>query len=75
MAKPSVPPSDLQNRPNQDGRDRNARKDRRPMPGAGSEARTVEPDVSTADTQARTGKSAESVRNTPPFADHDDLKH
>jgi hypothetical protein len=72
MAKPSIP--DQQNRPNQDGRDRDLRKDRSPVPGAGGEPREILPDIADADTKARTGKKDEQLRNTPPFGDFDDLR-
>ncbi len=74
MANPSMPPPDLQNRPNQDGWDRDARKDRAPVPGAGGEPRGVQTDIADAEKKARTGKSDEPVRDTPPFGDFDDLR-
>jgi hypothetical protein len=74
MAKPSMPTPDLQNRPNQDGRDRDVRKDRAPVPGAGDESRTVETDIADADKKVRTGKTDEPARNHPPFGEFDDLK-
>lgn len=73
MAKTSTPTPDMQNRPNQDGRDRDLRKDRKPVPGAGGEPRDVQHDIADADRKARTGTTDERVRNTPPFGDYDDL--
>jgi hypothetical protein len=73
MVKTSAPTPDLHNRPNQDGRDRNLRKDRRPMPGAGDEPRGVEADIADADRKVRSGTTDEKVRNTPPFGDYDDI--
>jgi len=66
---------DLDPVPDATGRDRNLRKDRRPLPGAGNESRGIETDVADADKVARTGTTDEQVRNTPPFSDGDDLKH
>jgi len=74
MVKTSTPTPDLQNRPNQDGRDRDLRKDRRPMPGAGDEPRDVEPRIADADKTIRSGTPDEKVRNTPPFGDYDDIR-
>jgi hypothetical protein len=74
MAKTSTPTPDLQNRPNQDGRDRDARKDRRPVPGAGDEPRGVEPRIADDDKKARSGTTDEPIRNTPPFGDYDDIR-
>ncbi len=75
MAKPSMPIPDSQNRPNQDGRDRNLRKDRSPVPGAADEAPEIERDLADADKRARTGNPDEPARNSPPFGEFDDLKH
>lgn len=58
--------------PNATGRDRNLRKDRRPMAGAGDEPWGVESDIADADKKARTGSTQEPVRNTPPFGDFED---
>jgi hypothetical protein len=74
MAKTSTPTPDLQNRPNQDGRDRDLRKDRRPVPGAGGEPRDIEPGIADADKKIRSGTTDEVVRNTPPFGDYDDIR-
>jgi hypothetical protein len=60
---------DLSNVPDAEGRDRNLRKDRSPMAGAGKEQRGVDRDIAEADTQARTGSKEESVRNTAPYPD------
>jgi hypothetical protein len=61
-------------RPNQDGRDRDLRKDRRPVPGAGGEPRDIEPGIADADKKIRSGTTDEVVRNTPPFGDYDDIR-
>jgi hypothetical protein len=61
---------DVHNVPDQDGRDRNVRKDRRPVPGAGGEPRGVEPHIADADKAVRTGSTKETVRDTPPFGDY-----
>lgn len=74
MVKTAAPTPDLLNRPNQDGRDRNLRKDRRPMPGAGDEARGIENDIADADKKIRSGTAEELVRNTPPYGDYDDIR-
>jgi hypothetical protein len=74
MAKPSMPIPDTQNRPNQDGRDRDVRKDRSAVPGAGGEPRDVQPDLADADKKTRTGKDDEPVRNQPPFGEFDELR-
>jgi hypothetical protein len=73
MVKTSPPTPDLQNRPNQDGRDRDRRKDRRPMPGAGGEPSGIDEHIADADKQARGGTTDERVRNTPPYGDYDDI--
>jgi len=72
MADEKRPELETSNVPDQDGRDRNLRKNRRPMAGAGDEPRGVERDIADADKQVRTGSTEESVRNTPPFGDYDD---
>jgi hypothetical protein len=72
MANEQKPTLDTHNVPDADGRDRNLRKDRRPMPGAGGEPRGVERDIAAADKQARTGSAEEPVRNTPPFGEFDE---
>jgi hypothetical protein len=63
---------DTNNVPDAGDRDRNLRKDRRPMPGAGDEPRGVDHGIADADKKVRTGSADEKVRNTPPFADHED---
>ena len=65
---------DTQNVPNVDGRDRDLRKDRSPVPGAGDEPRGIDRDIADADKKVRTGQTDEPVRNTPPFGDDDDLR-
>jgi hypothetical protein len=74
MVKTPAPTPDLQNRPNQDGRDRDLRRDRRPMPGAGDEPRGIQSDIADADSKVRSGTTDETVRNTPPFGDYDDIR-
>jgi len=69
MANEERPALETNNVPDQDGRDRNLRKDRRPMLGGGDEARGIERDIADADKQARTGSTHEAVRNTPPFGE------
>jgi hypothetical protein len=63
---------DTNNVPNAGDRDRNLRKNRRPMPGAGDEPRGVDHDIADADKKVRTGSSDERLRNTPPFGDFED---
>jgi hypothetical protein len=72
MANEQKPTLDTHNVPDADGRDRNLRKNRRPMPGAGDEPQGVERDIAAADKEARTGSAEESVRDTPPFAEFDE---
>jgi hypothetical protein len=74
MANEKGPGLETHNVPDQDGRDRNLRKDRRPMAGAGDEPSDVVRDIADADKKVRTGSVAETVRNTPPFGDDDDLR-
>jgi hypothetical protein len=74
MADRERPALETNNVPDQDGRDRNLRKDRRPMPGAGDEPSGVVRDIADADKEVRTGSANETVRNTPPFGDDDDLR-
>lgn len=70
MADEQRPTLDTHNVPDADGRDRNIRKDRRPVPGAGGEPRGVEHKIADADKKVRTGSTNEAVRNTPPFGDY-----
>ncbi len=72
MANQHRPMPDTNNVPDADGRDRNLRKDRRPVPGSGGEPRGVERDIADADKKVRTGNTDEKVRNTPPFGDYQD---
>ena len=72
MANEKRPELETLNVPDQDGRDRNLRKDRRPMAGAGDEPRGVARGIADADKKARTGSADETVRDTPPFGDYDD---
>jgi hypothetical protein len=72
MANEPRPVLDTKNVPDADGRDRNLRKNRRPMAGAGDEPRGVEGDIADADKKVRTGSTDEQVRNTPPFGDYED---
>ena len=72
MANEQKPPLDTHNVPDADGRDRNLRKNRRPMAGAGDEPRGVERDIAEADKKVRTGSGEESVRDTPPFGEFDE---
>jgi hypothetical protein len=72
MANEQKPALDTNNVPDEDGRDRNLRRNRRPMAGAGDEPRGVERDIADADKKVRTGSAEESVRNTPPFADYEE---
>lgn len=72
MANEPRPTPDTNNVPDADGRDRNLRKNRRPMPGAGDEPRGVERDIADADKKVRTGSTDEPLRNTPPFGDYED---
>ena len=72
MANSQKPGPDLNNVPNAQGRDRNLRKDRRPMPGAGEEERGIDRDIAEADKQARTGSKDETVRDTAPYPDFAD---
>ena len=74
MVKTTPPTPDLQNRANQDGRDRDLRRDRRPVPGAGGEPRDIQADIADADKQIRSGSTDERVRNNPPFGDYDDIR-
>ena len=69
MANQHRPTLDTNNVPDAEGRDRNLRRNRRPMAGAGDEPRGVERNIADADKKARTGSSEESVRDTPPFGD------
>jgi hypothetical protein len=71
MANEEKPALDTNNVPDEDGRDRNLRKNRRPMTGAGDEPGGVERDIADADKKVRTGSVEERVRNTPPFVDED----
>ncbi len=70
MANQHRPTLDTNNVPDASGRDRNLRKNRRPMCGAGDEPRGVERDIADADKKARTGSSEETVLDTPPFGDY-----
>jgi hypothetical protein len=70
MATQHRPTLDTNNVPDAEGRDRNLRKDRRPMPGAGEEERGIDRSIADADKQARTGATDETVRDTPPFGDY-----
>ena len=63
---------DRNNVPDADGRDRNLRKDRKPMAGAGDESRGVDRDIADADKKVRTGSVEENVRDTPPFGEFDE---
>ena len=72
MANEKRPALETLNVPDQDGRDRNLRKDRRPMTGAGDEPGGVVHDIADADKKVRTGSTDETVRDTPPFGDSDD---
>lgn len=72
MGNEQRPPLDTNNVPDADGRDRNLRKNRRPMAGAGNEPSGVERDIADADKTARTGSSEETPRDTPPFGEFDD---
>jgi hypothetical protein len=72
MASQQRPPLDTNNVPDADGRDRNLRKNRRPVPGAGAEERDVDRNIAEADKKARTGSTEESVRDTPPFGEFDE---
>ncbi len=74
MADEQRPGLETWNVPDQDGRDRNLRKDRRPMAGAGDEPSGIERDIADADKAVRTGSTDEAVRNTPPFGDYDDTR-
>ena len=74
MADEKRPELETRNVPDQDGRDRNLRKDRRPMTGAGDEPGGVVRDIADADKKVRTGSVNETVRNAPPFGDDDDLR-
>ena len=74
MATEKRPALETNNVPDQDGRDRNLRKDRRPMTGAGDEPQGVVRDIADADKMVRTGSADETVRNTPPFGDDDDMR-
>ena len=68
MADEKRPALETNNVPDQDGRDRNLRKDRRPMTGAGDEPRGVVRDIADADKKVRTGSAGEAVRNTETSA-------
>jgi hypothetical protein len=72
MANEQRPRLDTNNVPDAEGRDRNLRKDRRPMAGAGDEPRGVERDIADADKKIRTGSTEETVRDTPPFGEFDE---
>jgi hypothetical protein len=72
MATEHRPTLDTDNVPDAEGRDRDLRKDRRPMPGAGEEERGIDRSVADADKKVRTGTTDETVRNTPPFGDYDE---
>jgi hypothetical protein len=69
MANQHTPTLDTNNVPDAEGRDRDLRRNRRPMAGAGDEPRGVDCDIADADKKVRTGSAQEAVRNTPPFAD------
>ena len=69
MANQHTPTLDTNNVPDADGRNRDLRRNRRPMAGAGDEPRGVERDIADADKKVRTGSTREAVRNTPPFGD------
>jgi hypothetical protein len=70
MATEHRPTLDTNNVPDAEGRDRNLRKDRRPMPGAGDEQRGIDRGIAEADKAVRTGSTEETVRDTPPFGDY-----
>jgi len=70
MATEHRPTLDTNNVPDAEGRDRNLRKDRRPMPGAGEEERGIDRSIADADKTVRTGSTDETVRDTPPFGDY-----
>jgi hypothetical protein len=72
MANEQRPTLDTNNVPDADGRDRNLRKDRRPMAGAGDEPRGVDRGIADADKKVRTGSVEETVRDTPPFGEFDE---
>jgi len=72
MADEKRPELETRNVPDQDGRDRNLRKNRKPMAGAGDEPRGVDRDIAEADKKVRTGSADEAIRNTPPFGDFDE---
>jgi hypothetical protein len=72
MANERKPGPDTNNVPDADGRNRDLRKNRRPMAGAGDEPRGVERDIADADKKVRTGSTDESVRDTPPFGEFDE---
>jgi len=72
MADEKRPALETHNVPDQDGRDRNLRKNRRPMLGAGDEPRGIERDIADADKKVRTGSTDEPARNVPPRGDFDD---
>jgi hypothetical protein len=72
MASEHRPRLDTHNVPDADGRDRNLRKDRRPVPGAGEEERGIDRTIADAEKTVRSGSTDEPVRNTPPFGDHDE---
>ena len=72
MANEQRPTLDTNNVPDADGRNRDLRKNRRPMAGAGNEPSGVERDIADADKTARTGSSDETPRDTPPFGEHDE---
>jgi len=60
------------NRPNQD-EDENVIKNRASDVGVGRGSRGVQADIADEDKQARTGTKDESVRNTPPAGDWNDV--
>jgi hypothetical protein len=72
MANQHTPTLDTNNVPDAEGRDRDLRRNRKPMAGAGDEPRGVEKDIADADKKARTGSPWEPVRDTPPFGDFDE---
>jgi hypothetical protein len=72
MTHEQRPKLDTDNVPDADARDRNLRKNRRPMAGAGNEPSGVEHDIADADKAARTGSREETPRDTPPFGEFDE---
>lgn len=69
MANEQRPTPETTNVPDAEGRDRDLRKNRRPVPGAGEEQRGIDSDIAAADKRVRTGASEEAVRDTAPFGD------